>query len=103
MALVRVPIHRVGNRPNLFLGCDREMAMFSALLSAILILAAQDWIALFVGIILWFTSIWALRLMAKSDPQMRLIYLRQRRYKAYYPARSTPSRVNTHIQESQYR
>ena len=28
--------------------------------------------------------------MAKSDPKLRFVYLRHRRYRRYYPARSTP-------------
>lgn len=102
MTLRSIPIRRSGNRPNLFMGGDREMVMFSGLLAAILIFAAQDVRAIFVGLILWFFSLWALRLMAKADPQMRKIYMRQRRYKPYYPARSTPFRVNTPSQWKQY-
>ena len=35
-------------------------------------------------------ALYLLRLMAKNDPQLRHVYLRHRRYKAFYPARSTP-------------
>jgi type IV secretory pathway TrbD component len=31
--------------------------------------------------------------MAKADPQMRRIYVRQLRYWRYYPARSRPTRT----------
>jgi len=68
--------------------------MFSGLLSTILVFAAQDWLAAIAGIVLWFLALKGLRLMAKSDSYMRAIYLRQRRYQAYYPARSTPFRNN---------
>ena len=103
MSLRSIPIRRAGNRYNLFMGCDRELVMFSGLLAAILVFAAQDWIAFFLGIALWFVSLWMLRLMGKTDPQLRFVYLRQRRYKPYYPARSTPFRVNTRSQERQYK
>lgn len=103
MSLRSIPIRRAGNRHNLFMGGDRELVMFSGLLAAILVFATQDWIALFIGIGLWFLSLWMLRLMAKADPQLRLVYLRQRRYQPYYPARSTPFRVNTGSQERQYK
>lgn len=95
MSLRTIPIRRSGIRENLFLGGDRELVMFSGLLSAILIFAAQDWFALIFGIGLWFLSLKGLRMMAKADPFMRAVYLRQRRYKDYYPARSTPFRKNT--------
>ncbi len=90
MSLRTIPIRRSGNRVNLFMGGDREMVMFSGLLSAVLILATQDVTAILAGIGLWFFSIKALRLMAKSDPYMRQVYLRHRQYHAHYPARSTP-------------
>lgn len=94
MSLRTIPIRRCGNRPSLFMGGDRELVMFSGLLSAILIFAAQDWLAALFGFALWFLSLKALRLMAKADPYMRAVYLRQRGYQAYYPARSTPFRNN---------
>lgn len=94
MSLRTIPIRRCGNRASLFMGGDRELVMFSGLLSAILVFAAQDWLAAITGIVLWFLSLKGLRLMAKSDPYLRTIYLRQRRYQAYYAPRSTPFREN---------
>jgi len=94
MALRKVPIHRVGNRHNLFMGGDRELVMFSGLLSFALIFTTQEWGAVAFGLVLWFVSLFLFRLMAKSDPQLRSVYLRHRRYKAYYPPRSTPFRQN---------
>lgn len=103
MSMRSIPIRRAGNRANLFMGGDREMVMFSGLLAAILVFATQDWIALFIGTGLWFLSLWMLRLMAKSDPNLRFVYLRQRCYQPYYPARSTPFRANTKSQERRYK
>tara|TARA_Y100000589_G_C26862627_1_gene510585 strand:- start:156 stop:401 length:246 start_codon:yes stop_codon:yes gene_type:complete len=77
------------------MGGDRELVMFTGLLAFALIFSAQELRATFVGIALWFISLWLFRLMAKSDPQMRQVYLRHRKYNAYYPAKSTPYRVNT--------
>lgn len=94
MSLRSIPIRRCGNRPSLFMGGDRELVMFSGLLSAILIFAAQDWLAALAGLVIWSLTLKWLRLMAKSDPYMRAIYLRQRHYQAYYSARSTPFKVN---------
>lgn len=94
MSLRTIPIHQCGNRPSLFMGCDRELILFSGLLSAILLFAAQDWLAALMGALMWLSALKVLRLMAKSDPLMRAIYLRQRRYQSYYPARSTPFKNN---------
>ena len=103
MALRTIPIRKAGNRSNLFMGGDRELVMFSGLLAAILVFAAQDWTAFFVGITVWFIALWIFRRMGKADPNMRFIYLRNRRYKPYYPPRTTPFRTNTSAQEKQYK
>jgi type IV secretion system protein VirB3 len=103
MPLRRIPIRRAGNRDNLFMGGDRELVMFSGLLAFALIFSAQEIRASVLGLALWFGSLFLLRLMAKSDPKMRFVYLRHRRYKPYYPARSTPFRLNTASQATRYR
>jgi type IV secretion system protein VirB3 len=103
MALRAIPIRRAGNRSNLFMGGDRELAMFSGLLAAALVFSAQEARATVFGVLLWFGALYLLRLMAKSDPKLRPVYLRHRLYAPYYPARSTPFRVNTSRQGAQYR
>ncbi len=102
-ALRTVAIRRSGNRPNLFMGGDRELVMFSGLLAFALIFSAFELQATIFGIGLWVFALFALRLMAKHDPQLRQVYLRHRRYKSYYPARSTPFYINTQTQAEQYR
>lgn len=92
--LNKVPIHRSANRPNLFMGGDRELVMFTGLLAAALIFSAQKLYATIFGIVLWISALFVLRLMAKADPKMRQIYLRSRSYKKYYAPRSTPFRIN---------
>ncbi len=94
MILRTIPIRRAGNRTNLFMGGDREGVMFSGLLSAALIFTAQTLIATVYGVVLWLVAVGIFRQMAKSDPMMRQIYLRHRRYKSYYPATSSPFRNN---------
>lgn len=102
MALNRVPIRRIGNRHNLFMGGDRELVMLSGLLAFALVFNAQELRAAIVGISLWIGALFLLRLMAKSDPRLRTVYLRHRRYQAYYAPRATPFRQNTRTQEKQY-
>lgn len=103
MAIRTVPIRRAGNRDSLFLGGDRELVMLSGLIAGALIFSALELKALVVGVAMWSLSLFMLRVMAKSDPKMRHVYLRQRRYRKYYPARSTPFRVNGPAEERQYR
>ena len=76
------------------MGGDREMVMLSGLLAAALIFASMNWVAAIAGVFLWCVNLYLLRLMAKSDPKMRYVYLRHIKYAAYYPARSTPFRIN---------
>ena len=103
MALRRVPIRRTGNRDNLFMGGDRELVMFAGLMAFALVFSAQELRATVFGLFLWFGALFGLRLTAKSDPKMRLVYLRQRRYKRYYAPRSTPFRLNSNSQGKQYK
>ncbi len=93
--LDRIPLHKFSFRPNLVMGCDRELIMFSGLMAFSLAFTAMSLLAAIYGACLWIVSLFFLRLMAKADPKMRHVYLRHIRYKHYYPARSTPFRVNT--------
>jgi type IV secretion system protein VirB3 len=103
MAIRTVPIRRSGNRDNLFMGGDRELVMLTGLLAGALVFSAQDLKAFVAGVTLWLLSLYLFRVMAKADPKMRHVYLRQRRYRPYYPARSTPYRTNGPAEERQYR
>jgi type IV secretion system protein TrbD len=103
MAIRTVPIRRSGNRDNLFMGGDRELVMLTGLLAGALVFSAQDMKAFVVGVTLWLLALYLFRVMAKADPKMRHVYLRQRRYRSYYPPRSTPYRVNGPAEERQYR
>ncbi len=102
MALRTIPIHRTGNRENLFMGGDRELVMFSGVLAFALIFSAQEVRAAVTGIALWFGTLFVCRIMAKADPKMRHVYMRHRIYKSYYPPRSTPFRDNTMSQVRRY-
>ena len=103
MALRTIPIHRVGNRENLFMGGDRELVMLSGLVSGALIFNAQEIRSTIVGLFFWFGALFVLRLMAKADPKLRHVYWRHRIYQSYYPARSTPFRDKTKRQGKQYK
>ena len=83
-----VIIHQSANRPHLLLGGDRELVLFAALLSAMLIFALVTWWAVATGIGLWFLSVAVLSRMGKADPLLRHVYLRHLRYRPFYPAKS---------------
>jgi type IV secretion system protein TrbD len=93
MSLRRLPFHRVLHRPALFLGGERELALMTLIIAGGLAVAGMNLVSLVVGGILWFCSIPVFRWMAKSDPQMTKVYIRQLKYRGYYPARSRPYRT----------
>ncbi|ALS68406.1 conjugal transfer protein TrbD [Pandoraea apista] len=103
MALRKIPLRRAGNRVIEFLGGDRELVMVSGLMAATLVFVAMSVIAAVFGVVLWIFALWALRKMAKADPQMRKVYQRSLRYANYYPPRATPFRLNTPAQGRQYK
>jgi type IV secretory pathway TrbD component len=104
MALRRVPIRRIGNRHNLFMGSDRKALMMAGIAAAALIFSAQTLYATTYGLLLWFTALFVLRLAAKNDPiLLRVAFRHAWRYKGYYPSRATPFRQNTHNQRLRYR
>lgn len=86
----RITIHKAGVRPILFMGGDRQMVLFSGLISGVLIFACMQLVPVVFGIALWMVSLFVLRRIAKADPLMRNVYIRHLMYQRYYPARSTP-------------
>lgn len=60
------------------------------LLSALMIFIAMTWQTLIIGVALWLILSMLLRMMAKTDPLMSKIYLRQLKYKDFYMAHSSP-------------
>jgi type IV secretion system protein VirB3 len=81
-------IHQCCNRPNLLLGCDRELVLFAALLSAMLIFALVTWWGVATGILLWLVAVAVLSRMGKADPMLRQVYIRHVKYRPFYPAKS---------------
>jgi type IV secretory pathway TrbD component len=88
-----VSFHRVLHRPSLFLGGEREPALMTLIVAGGLAVAGMNTVSFLVGAALWFSGIPILRWMAKTDPQMTKVYLRQVKYRGYYSARSRPYRT----------
>ena len=87
-ALRRTAIYRALHRPNLILGGEREPVLVTAILCGGVAVSALNLVAAVIGLAVWLIAIGFLRMMAKADPQMSEVYLRQLRYPAYLPARS---------------
>ena len=92
--LRRTPLYRALHRPNLFLGGEREPVLMTAIVCAGLAVSSLNLIAIAIGAGLWLVLIGVFRMMAKADPFMTRVYLRQLQYGAYFPARSRASRVD---------
>ncbi|MGB9165340.1 MAG: conjugal transfer protein TrbD, partial [Rhodomicrobium sp.] len=85
-ALRRTPLYRALHRQNLILGGEREPVLASVIGCAGLPAASSNLVALAVGVSLWLFLIGVFRMMAKADPMMSQVYLRQLNYAAYFPA-----------------
>jgi type IV secretion system protein TrbD len=83
-----IVIHQSCNRHNLLLGCDRELVLFAALLSAMLIFSLVTWWGIVAGVVFWLAGVAVLSRMGKADPMLRQVYIRHVKYRPFYPAKS---------------
>ena len=63
-----------------------------AIVAAGLAVSGQNLVTLAVAAVLWFGCIGIFRQVAQADPQMSRVYMRQLKYRGYYPPRSRPYR-----------
>ena len=91
--LVASRIHRALSRPTLLWGADRELVLMAGLMTAILIFVLLTVTTAILGAALWMVVVGLLRMMAKADPEMRRIYLRQLKYHHHYLPTSSPWRA----------
>ncbi|WP_347889096.1 conjugal transfer protein TrbD (plasmid) [Nitrosomonas europaea] len=91
--LRQTPFHRALHRPQQIMGGERELMLFSMLIAGGLIVSAMNLISTAIGLTLWLICVTGLRKMAKADPHMSKVYLRQLRYRQYYGPFSRPCRV----------
>ena len=89
----QTPFHRALHRPQQILGGERELMLFSLLIAGGLIVSAMNWVATGLGLVIWFICAQGLRRMAKADPAMSKVYVRQLKYGHYYGPFSRPFRV----------
>lgn len=72
----------------MIIGAERELVIMSAALTGGLALIVMNPVAWAYALAVWPLLLMALRMMAKSDPLMSKVFLRNRQYAAYYPPRS---------------
>ena len=81
-----VPIHRSLHRVNTFMGGDREVVMCSALIAFVSVFFGQSFFSLVVGVGFWLVVLTFARIINKSDPLMRKVYLSNLRFRqGYFP------------------
>lgn len=88
--LQKIDIYSALNKPNLIFGADRELILVTGLISFALIFTGATLLTSVIGITLFIVCSLLLRLMAKSDPLMRQIFICQNKYKKFYYPQSTP-------------
>ncbi|TCL66342.1 conjugal transfer protein TrbD [Rhizobium sp. BK251] len=90
--LHRNRIHRALSRPNLLMGADRELTLITGLAAVILIFVVLTVYSALLGVSVWIVVVGVLRMMAKSDPLMRQVYVRHISYKPHYRPTASPWR-----------
>lgn len=88
--LLSIPMHSALNKPNLFMESDRELMMFFMLMELILVFQMLSLQSFLTAVVLAIFVIPLLRYMAKRDPWMRHIFIKQIKHQKFYPAHSTP-------------
>jgi type IV secretion system protein VirB3 len=74
------------------MGADRELVLITGLAAAILIFVVLTVYSVVFGVAVWIVVIGLLRMLAKSDPLMRQVYIRHISYKPFYKPTTSPWR-----------
>lgn len=86
------PIHHSLVRPNLMMGCERELYLLTVMVSGMLIgpsgIFLANWGTAVFGVFLWIVGTIGLSAMAKKDPQLSKIYRRAIHYRKKYISKS---------------
>ena len=82
-------IFKFGWRPVLFMGADRELTLITAFTCVIVAVYSFSLIIVATSTLIWIVIVHFFRLMAKSDPLMRHVYVRHVKYNISYLAKST--------------
>ncbi len=85
-----IPIHESLNRPLLVLGGERNLVLMLGVVAGVFIFSLARFWAFATGLGLWLIGQWALAQAAKYDPLLSKTGPRHARYRAHYPAGSSP-------------
>ena len=91
--LRQTPFYRALHRPRLIWGGDRQLMLTALFISAILMIVSMNTVSFLIGLLIGAVSVYGLRKMAKADPLMWQVYVRQVKYNGHYAPYSRPWRV----------
>jgi type IV secretion system protein VirB3 len=74
------------------MGADRELVLITGLAAVILIFVVLTTYSALFGVAVWIVIVGALRMMAKSDPLMRQVYIKHISYRPHYKPTPSPWR-----------
>ncbi len=89
-SLQRADIYSALNKPNLIFGADRELILMTGVISFALFFTGLTMVTTLTAIAILFINSFFLKMMARTDPLMRNIFIKQTKYDKFYYARSTP-------------
>ena len=85
---VETPLRPSLNRPQFIAGGDRELVLLTLVLGAVVIASGMSALSFAVGFGFIFVTLAVLRKIGRIDPLLRHVYLANRKYKDFYPAKS---------------
>lgn len=85
---VQTPMRASLNRPQMLLGGERKLVLFSGVLCAVFVASTLKLWAFVAAGALWMFFIAVLSRMGKADPMLSQVYARHLRYADWYPAKS---------------
>jgi len=85
----QTPVRKSLNRQTTLLGVERVPVAFLILITCILIFSGMTFVTIALGILIFIVGIYSLRQMAIAHPLMTKVFLRNIKYKEFYPARVT--------------
>lgn len=97
----KTPVFRSLTRPDLMAGGERPLVMSLAFVGGFIVLGSGfSLVGVLGALTLVSGGMWALRRMAKADPQMSKVFSRFNTYKPYYRAHRTafakpPEKIKT--------
>ncbi len=83
-----IPIHQSLHRHNHVLGAERELVLTAGLIALLVGIGGLTLISIVSAAVFWLFAVFALRRMAKADPQMSKVWLRHIKQQLFYPAKT---------------